>query len=83
MSVSGAIFAGWLSDLELAVIDAVCRWCIASAVVTLGLLASEGIGVARLLAVPVSGDAAAAGPIGHDWSERGHQALPPGVDGGA
>lgn len=50
LALAGSIFAVWLTYLELAVIGAVCRWCVASAGVTVGLLAVEGIGVARLLA---------------------------------
>lgn len=37
-AVSGALFAGYLLYVQLAVIDAICQWCVASDVV-IGLLA--------------------------------------------
>jgi uncharacterized membrane protein len=37
MSGWGALFSGWLTYLELARIDAICRYCVASAVIVLAL----------------------------------------------
>ena len=44
LAVGGVAFSGYLTYLELFVINAICRWCVASAVVTLLIFA---------LAVPV------------------------------
>ena len=38
IAVSGALFAGYLLYVQLALIDAICQWCVASDVV-IGLLA--------------------------------------------
>ncbi len=43
--LAGAAVAAYLTVLELVVIDAVCQWCVASAVLTAILLAAEGVGV--------------------------------------
>lgn len=64
--LAGALFAAWLTYLELAVIDAICRWCVASAAITLGLLAAEGVGVARLLEAPPVAIAPSAGAAATD-----------------
>ncbi len=42
--LAGAIYAAYLTYLELNVIHAVCQWCVLSALITLGLLFSEGFG---------------------------------------
>lgn len=47
--LSGALYAGYLTYVELWVIDAICQWCVISAALTVGLLVSEGSIVARLL----------------------------------
>lgn len=48
--VVGAIaFYIYLTYLELFVIEAICQWCVASSLVTVGLLATEGILLHRLL----------------------------------
>lgn len=47
--LSGAVYAGYLTYVELWVINAICQWCVISAALTLGLLVSEGSIVARLL----------------------------------
>lgn len=39
MSGWGVLFSGWLTYLELAKIDAICRWCVGSAVLVLALFA--------------------------------------------
>jgi len=35
----GAVFSGWLTYLELFVINAICRWCVVSAVIAVVLFA--------------------------------------------
>lgn len=43
--LAGAFVAAYLTFVELVVIDAVCQWCVASAVLTAILLGAEGTGV--------------------------------------
>jgi uncharacterized membrane protein len=47
--LAGTIYATYLTYLEIWVIDAICQWCVVSALLTLGLLAVEGIMVWRIL----------------------------------
>lgn len=47
--LAGVIYAAYLSYLELAVINAVCQWCVLSALITLGLLITEGFGFYKQL----------------------------------
>ncbi len=42
--LAGVVYAAYLTYLELNVINAVCQWCVLSALITLGLLFSEGFG---------------------------------------
>lgn len=42
--LAGAVYAAYLTYLELNVINAICQWCVLSALLTLGLLISEGYG---------------------------------------
>ncbi len=42
--LAGTIYAAYLTYLELNVINAICQWCVLSALLTLGLLLSEGFG---------------------------------------
>ncbi|HLO04692.1 MAG TPA: vitamin K epoxide reductase family protein [Symbiobacteriaceae bacterium] len=37
LALAGLLFSGYLTYLELFVIRAICRWCVASAVIMLGL----------------------------------------------
>jgi uncharacterized membrane protein len=46
VSLVGFGFSGWLTYVELAKLDAVCQWCVASALVMTALAA---VSVARLL----------------------------------
>lgn len=39
--ITGTIYYGYLTYLELNVINAVCQWCVASAVITVALLVVE------------------------------------------
>jgi uncharacterized membrane protein len=52
-ALAGSIYAVYLTWLEVAVIDAICQWCIASATLTLLLATVEGIAVWRIIASPV------------------------------
>ncbi len=44
MVLAGTIYAAYLTYLELNVINAICQWCVISAILTVGLLLSEGFG---------------------------------------
>lgn len=52
IALAGVIFAGYLTYVELFVLEAICQWCVVSALLTTLLLVTEGILVARLLAIP-------------------------------
>lgn len=52
VALAGAIYSAYLTYLEVAVIRAVCQWCVVSAVCTLGVCLAEGAGVAGLLREP-------------------------------
>ena len=52
LSLAGVIFAGYLTYVELFVLEAICQWCVVSAVLTALLLLTEGVLVARLMAIP-------------------------------
>jgi uncharacterized membrane protein len=56
LALAGAGFSAYLTYLELAVIDAICQWCVASAVVMTALAA---VAVARMLQAEVSAAPAA------------------------
>jgi uncharacterized membrane protein len=47
--LAGTVYSAYLTYLEVAVIDAICQWCVASALLTAGILAAEGIGVRQTL----------------------------------
>jgi len=49
LAIVGFGFSAYLTYLELFVIDAICQWCVASAVLMTGLVV---VAVARLLRVP-------------------------------
>jgi len=51
MLFAGFLFTTYLTWLELFVIDAVCQWCVVSALITTLLLAIEGTRVYQLLTV--------------------------------
>jgi uncharacterized membrane protein len=50
--LAGTVYAAYLTYLEIAVIKAICQWCVASAILTIGILAAEGYGVYQMLGVP-------------------------------
>jgi uncharacterized membrane protein len=56
LALVGAGFSAYLTYLELFVIDAICQWCVASAVI-MAVLA--GLALARLLRAPPEPEAAA------------------------
>jgi uncharacterized membrane protein len=51
MLFAGFLFTAYLTYLELFVIDAICQWCVVSAVITTAMLILEGSLVKRLLAI--------------------------------
>jgi uncharacterized membrane protein len=51
LAFAGLAFSAWLTYAEIALLDAICIWCVASAIV-MALLA--GLSAVRLLAAPVS-----------------------------
>ena len=57
ISLVGFGFSAWLTYVELVKIDAICQWCVASAVVMTALAL---VSVARVLRRPASGHAAMA-----------------------
>lgn len=52
IALAGVAYAAYLTYIELFVIDAICQWCVSSAVITTLICAIEGVGVWRLLGVP-------------------------------
>lgn len=55
--LAGAFVAAYLTVVELVVIDAVCQWCVASAVLTTILLGAEGMGAWNWATTPTDGTA--------------------------
>ena len=51
MLFAGFLFTAYLTYLELFVIDAVCQWCVVSAVITTAMLVLEGSLVRRVLEI--------------------------------
>jgi uncharacterized membrane protein len=51
LALAGMAFSGYLVYLQLAVIDAICQWCIAS---DLLMAALAGVAVARVLTAPAA-----------------------------
>jgi hypothetical protein len=43
LTLAGVIFAGYLTYVELFVLEAICQWCVVSAVLTTLLLVTEGM----------------------------------------
>lgn len=56
LALVGAGFSVYLTYLELFVIDAICQWCVASAVI---MAVPAGLALARLLRAPPEPGAAA------------------------
>ena len=55
LAICGFGFSAYLTYLELFVIDAICQWCVASALLMTGLLV---VAVMRLLRLPAAGRSA-------------------------
>jgi uncharacterized membrane protein len=51
MLFAGLLFTAYLTYLELFVIDAICQWCVVSAVITTAMLVLEGSLVRRVLEI--------------------------------
>ena len=51
MLFGGFLFTAYLTYLELFVIDAICQWCVFSAVITTAMLVLEGFLVRRVLEI--------------------------------
>lgn len=49
IALAGVGYAAYLTWLEIAVIRAICQWCVVSAILTAGILLVEGVGVWRVL----------------------------------
>jgi uncharacterized membrane protein len=49
MVLGGVVYTAYLTYLELAVIHAICQWCVVSSVIMIGLMISEGIGASRAM----------------------------------
>jgi uncharacterized membrane protein len=45
LALAGTLYAAYLTYVELFVIDAICQWCVASALLTVAILAAESTGV--------------------------------------
>jgi uncharacterized membrane protein len=56
IALCGALYAAYLTYIEIAVIDAICQWCVVSAILTVLILIIEGIAVYHLLGVPTFDD---------------------------
>lgn len=48
LALAGAFYAAYLTYVEVAVIRAICEWCVTSALLTVGILLAEGIGIWRV-----------------------------------
>ncbi|MBA3450885.1 MAG: vitamin K epoxide reductase family protein [Chloroflexia bacterium] len=57
-ALGGTVFAAYLTWLEVAVIGAICQWCVVSAVLTSLLAIFAGLAVWRTLAPPAASAAA-------------------------
>lgn len=48
IALAGTLYSAYLTYLEIAVIRAICQWCVVSAICILGVCLAEGVGLARL-----------------------------------
>lgn len=51
--LAGTVYAVYLTWLEVAVIRAICQWCVASALLSVALLATQGVIVWEVLLQPL------------------------------
>lgn len=56
VALAGTIFAAYLTWIEIAVIHAICQWCVASAILTIVLTAVLGTALRRAFMAPVDGE---------------------------
>lgn len=61
IALAGVAYAIYLTYVELFVIDAICQWCVMSAVITTFICIVEGVAVWRLLDVEMSEEEKATG----------------------
>jgi uncharacterized membrane protein len=52
MVLTGTLYFAYLTYVEIAVLDAICQWCVVASLITLAILVIEGIAVYRLLGAP-------------------------------
>lgn len=52
IALAGVAYAAYLTYLEIAVIDAICQWCVVSALLTLAIFLLEGANVWLRLGAP-------------------------------
>lgn len=52
IALAGTLYSAYLTYLEIAVIRAICQWCVVTALCVVGVCIAEGVGVARLLRDP-------------------------------
>jgi uncharacterized membrane protein len=55
IALSGTLYAGYLAWLEVAVIGAICQWCVVSALLTVALAVTEGVALWRGFVAPPTG----------------------------
>jgi uncharacterized membrane protein len=74
-ALGGAVYSVYLTWLEVAVIGAICQWCVASAILTLLLAVLTGTATWRLLGIAPVSDRETSGVDGASWQtvvpERG------------
>lgn len=49
LALAGTVYFAYLTYLEIAVIHAICQWCVTASILTVGILTVEGIGTYRIL----------------------------------
>ena len=59
IALAGVIYSAYLTYLEIAVIKAICQWCVISALLTLGIFAVEAANLRRVMATPEIDEGAA------------------------
>jgi uncharacterized membrane protein len=53
MALAGLVYAAYLTWIEVAVIDAICQWCVVSAVLTAALTLLLGAALWRAISAPL------------------------------
>lgn len=51
LALAGTLYAAYLTYLEIHVIQAICEWCVSSAILTFLILITEGFGLLRVMNV--------------------------------